>query len=176
MHLTRLQVVECENTGYDKDANKFNWRCHAEIEERVRFNHQEVTCEGYDYPEDDYILLGSCGLEFSLDYTNPHDHHENSYFKHMDDHEKEMHRAKTDKSFPRDSQDRFTRIYKDVIVNAHDNALLWGSLVLLALCLFALTRLWSSSDKKARGKKTTSRGSPGYGPLTSAVLTTKKLT
>jgi hypothetical protein len=28
----------------------------------------EVVCEGYDYPDDPYILKGSCGLEYNLEY------------------------------------------------------------------------------------------------------------
>ncbi len=28
-----------------------------------------VACEGYDYPEDPYILAGSCGLEYTLELT-----------------------------------------------------------------------------------------------------------
>ena len=29
----------------------------------------EVICEGYDYPDDPYILKGSCGLEYTLELT-----------------------------------------------------------------------------------------------------------
>ena len=28
-----------------------------------------VICEGYDYPDDPYILAGSCGLEYTLELT-----------------------------------------------------------------------------------------------------------
>jgi len=34
-----------------------------------RFGKIEVSCEGYDHPDDPYILKGSCGLEYTLDYT-----------------------------------------------------------------------------------------------------------
>ena len=34
-----------------------------------RFGEVEVVCEGYDYPEDPYITKGSCGLEYTLEYT-----------------------------------------------------------------------------------------------------------
>ncbi len=34
-----------------------------------RLGRVEVVCEGYDYPDDPYILKGSCGLEYTLDYT-----------------------------------------------------------------------------------------------------------
>uniref|UniRef100_A0A8R1ERF3 Store-operated calcium entry-associated regulatory factor n=1 Tax=Caenorhabditis japonica TaxID=281687 RepID=A0A8R1ERF3_CAEJA len=29
-----------------------------------------VSCEGYDYAEDPYILRGSCGLKYELEYTS----------------------------------------------------------------------------------------------------------
>ena len=29
----------------------------------------QVVCEGYDYPDDEYILKGSCGLEYTLETT-----------------------------------------------------------------------------------------------------------
>ena len=85
------QLVECKRTTRDRESFNKNWTCTAEISDRVILNHTEVICEGYDYAEDDYILRGSCGLEFTLDYASPLDHHENSYFQHMDDHEKEQH-------------------------------------------------------------------------------------
>jgi len=34
-----------------------------------RFGNIAVSCEGYDYPDDPYILAGSCGLEYTLDLT-----------------------------------------------------------------------------------------------------------
>ena len=34
-----------------------------------RFGEIEVFCEGYDYAEDPYITKGSCGLEYTLEYT-----------------------------------------------------------------------------------------------------------
>ena len=34
-----------------------------------RFGEIEVVCEGYDYAEDPYITKGSCGLEYTLEYT-----------------------------------------------------------------------------------------------------------
>jgi hypothetical protein len=35
----------------------------------VRFGGTEVLCEGYEYPEDPYILAGSCGLEYKMELT-----------------------------------------------------------------------------------------------------------
>ena len=34
-------------------------------------------CEGYEYPTDPYILTGSCGLEYTIEYTEKK-HKENS--------------------------------------------------------------------------------------------------
>ena len=34
-----------------------------------RFGKVEVICEGYDCPEDEFTLAGSCGLEYTLDLT-----------------------------------------------------------------------------------------------------------
>ncbi|NXA40008.1 SARAF factor, partial [Eudromia elegans] len=45
------------------------WECKADLESGYRFGEIEVSCEGYDYPGDPYILEGSCGLLFSLELT-----------------------------------------------------------------------------------------------------------
>ena len=34
-----------------------------------KFGKVQVSCEGYDYPDDPYILAGSCGLEYTIDRT-----------------------------------------------------------------------------------------------------------
>lgn len=34
-----------------------------------RFGRLEVSCEGYNSPDDPYILKGSCGLEYTLELT-----------------------------------------------------------------------------------------------------------
>ena len=46
-----------------------------------RFGSIEISCEGYDYPDDPYIVAGSCGLRYSLDYTKEghHMHHDYGY-------------------------------------------------------------------------------------------------
>merc|ERR1711964_311971 len=40
-----------------------------------------VSCEGYSNPDDPYILRGSCGLEYNLDYTRKgqQNRNQNSY-------------------------------------------------------------------------------------------------
>jgi len=35
----------------------------------MRFGSVVVICEGYNYPDDPYILAGSCGMEYTLELT-----------------------------------------------------------------------------------------------------------
>lgn len=60
-------VVQCQNQGSDgKDAQ---WACATELDGAFRLGVTEVACEGYEYPDDPYILMGSCGLEFTIELT-----------------------------------------------------------------------------------------------------------
>eukprot|EP00730_Choanoeca_flexa_P009238 TRINITY_DN12615_c2_g1_i4.p1 TRINITY_DN12615_c2_g1~~TRINITY_DN12615_c2_g1_i4.p1 ORF type:complete len:311 (+),score=46.26 TRINITY_DN12615_c2_g1_i4:130-1062(+) len=59
--------VQCINQG--SDGIDVQWECKADLPSNVKFGFVEVLCEGYDYPEDPYILAGSCGLEYQLDST-----------------------------------------------------------------------------------------------------------
>ena len=60
-------VIQCQNQGSDgKDAQ---WACTAELDDDFRLGVADVTCEGYEYPNDPYVLEGSCGLEFTIELT-----------------------------------------------------------------------------------------------------------
>ncbi|KAI1292047.1 Store-operated calcium entry-associated regulatory factor [Halotydeus destructor] len=63
------RAVQCYNRG--SDGSSIQWECKAELEANLRLEHVEVICEGYDYPEDDYVLAGSCGLEYTVDFIDP---------------------------------------------------------------------------------------------------------
>ncbi|CAG8597229.1 3364_t:CDS:10 [Acaulospora morrowiae] len=81
-------VVQCTNVGSDGTGQfceksfempgstnilsfqDTNWRCDAELPKSLKFGPITVSCEGYNYPEDPYILRGSCGLEYTLYRTN----------------------------------------------------------------------------------------------------------
>lgn len=39
------------------------------MDNEYRFGKISVSCEGYDYAEDNYVLAGSCGLEYTIDLT-----------------------------------------------------------------------------------------------------------
>ncbi|NWT36948.1 SARAF factor, partial [Rissa tridactyla] len=61
------EVVQCYNKGWD--GYDVQWQCKADLENTYRFGQIEVSCEGYDYPDDPYILRGSCSLLFKLELT-----------------------------------------------------------------------------------------------------------
>ncbi|KAL1467663.1 hypothetical protein MTO96_025967, partial [Rhipicephalus appendiculatus] len=52
-------VVQCYNRG--TDGRNVQWECKAEMKRSQKFGLLQVTCEGYDNPQDEYILVGSCG-------------------------------------------------------------------------------------------------------------------
>ncbi|KAH7986005.1 hypothetical protein HPB52_025267 [Rhipicephalus sanguineus] len=60
-------VVQCYNRG--SDGYSTQWECKADMSKSQKFGTVEVTCEGYDYADDEYILAGSCGLEYRLEKT-----------------------------------------------------------------------------------------------------------
>ena len=63
----RPAVVQCYNRG--SDGVDIQWECKSDMDNSYRFGNVEDVCEGYDYPDDPFILKGSCGLEYTLDYT-----------------------------------------------------------------------------------------------------------
>ncbi|XP_018413401.1 PREDICTED: store-operated calcium entry-associated regulatory factor [Nanorana parkeri] len=61
------QVVQCHNRGWD--GIDVQWECKVDMDNAYRFGKIEVSCEGFDYPNDPYVLSGSCGLEYTLELT-----------------------------------------------------------------------------------------------------------
>ncbi|KAI2487211.1 Transmembrane protein 66 [Pyrenophora tritici-repentis] len=64
------EVMRCKNSGFDYDENSIQWTCTASLPEEFKLGSTDVICEGYDYPEDPYILKGSCGVEYRLILTD----------------------------------------------------------------------------------------------------------
>ncbi|KAH8552945.1 transmembrane protein 66-like protein [Umbelopsis sp. PMI_123] len=62
------RVVQCRNVGFD--GYDVQWSCTAELPSNIEFGDIEVSCEGYDFPDDPFILVNSCGLEYSLHYKD----------------------------------------------------------------------------------------------------------
>ncbi|PFX20863.1 Store-operated calcium entry-associated regulatory factor [Stylophora pistillata] len=80
-------VVQCYNRG--SDGYDVQWECKTDMDSQYKFGEVAVSCEGYDYRDDPYILKGSCGLEYTIDvvssggyydHNNYHSgHRDNSY-------------------------------------------------------------------------------------------------
>lgn len=68
------QTVQCVNRG--SDGIDIQWECSANIKSGYQFGELSVICEGYDFPDDEYVLVGSCGLEYRIESTGSH----NSFF------------------------------------------------------------------------------------------------
>jgi len=64
---TPVDVVQCKNVGYD--GVDVQWKCEAQIDNDYRLGKTTVNCEGYSNPDDAYVLAGSCGLEYTLEYS-----------------------------------------------------------------------------------------------------------
>ena len=61
----RPSNVICYNKGLDFYGDVM-WLCEATLNNRYKFSLQTITCEGYEYPDDPSILVGSCGIEYEL--------------------------------------------------------------------------------------------------------------
>ncbi|XP_008830818.1 store-operated calcium entry-associated regulatory factor [Nannospalax galili] len=61
------KVIQCQNKGWD--GYDVQWECKTDLDVAYKFGKTVVSCEGYESSEDQYVLRGSCGLEYNLDYT-----------------------------------------------------------------------------------------------------------
>eukprot|EP00771_Trimastix_marina_P003988 gnl/Trimastix_PCT/712.p1 GENE.gnl/Trimastix_PCT/712~~gnl/Trimastix_PCT/712.p1 ORF type:complete len:366 (+),score=44.66 gnl/Trimastix_PCT/712:82-1098(+) len=67
-------VIQCRNMGAGMNGPEdIQWKCEAEVPSNYKLGQTTVSCEGYDSPEDDYVLKGSCGVEYTYDYANTHE-------------------------------------------------------------------------------------------------------
>ncbi|OTF79830.1 DUF1183 domain containing protein, partial [Euroglyphus maynei] len=60
-----IQSAQCYNRG--SDGQSIQWECKADMPSRYKFGQLEMSCEGYDSADDEYILAGSCGLRYTID-------------------------------------------------------------------------------------------------------------
>ncbi|KAF1851017.1 DUF1183-domain-containing protein [Cucurbitaria berberidis CBS 394.84] len=68
--LYEVDVMRCKNSGSDYDEDSIQWTCTASLPEEFKLGSTDVICEGYDSPNDPYILKGSCGVEYKLVLTD----------------------------------------------------------------------------------------------------------
>lgn len=65
------QTMMCYNTGHD--GIDVNWRCEGQLNPQYKLGTTEVNCEGFNHPDDPFILAGSCAVEYQLIRENvPH--------------------------------------------------------------------------------------------------------
>lgn len=69
-------VIQCTNVGYD--GIKDSWKCEAKLPNGVNLGSIEVVCEGYGYPGDHLVRVGSCVLQFTLEGHTPITTYDNS--------------------------------------------------------------------------------------------------
>lgn len=67
--LYTIDVMRCKNAGAEYDTEDVQWTCQAALPPEFKLGGTEVVCEGYDSPDDPYILKGSCGVEYRLVLT-----------------------------------------------------------------------------------------------------------
>lgn len=71
------KVVQCYNKG-SNDRDTIQWKCEGDLPLNYFFKNMEVSCEGYESPDDPFVLAGSCGLEYTLGVTKQKRQHTTS--------------------------------------------------------------------------------------------------
>ena len=64
-----VDLMRCKNSGSEYDPEDVQWTCQASLPPEFKLGSTEVICEGYDSPDDPYVLKGSCGVEYRLVLT-----------------------------------------------------------------------------------------------------------
>ena len=64
-----VDVMRCTNAGADYAPEDVQWTCQASLPSEFKLGSTEVVCEGYESPEDPFVLKGSCGVEYRLILT-----------------------------------------------------------------------------------------------------------
>lgn len=62
-----VKSMQCHNQGFD--GMDINWKCESTLPSQYQLGKVKVLCEGYNHATDEYILAGSCGAEYELDYN-----------------------------------------------------------------------------------------------------------
>ena len=86
------EVIDCFNRGLDRSGKSLLWDCNADLHfmskygkvQVLKFNQTSVTCEGYNSSPDEYISVGSCRLQYSLDTLDGWLHY-NSFWQELKD-------------------------------------------------------------------------------------------
>lgn len=68
-HLHEIDVMRCTNQGAAYETEDIQWSCTASLPPELKLGGTDVMCEGYSGPDDDYVLKGSCGVQYLLVLT-----------------------------------------------------------------------------------------------------------
>jgi hypothetical protein len=74
-------VMQCYNKG--SDGTDVNWKCETDLPNGAKLRNVNVQCEGYDSPDDPYILAGSCGVTFEV-YQSYQNQNQNRDYRSYD--------------------------------------------------------------------------------------------
>lgn len=66
----KVDIMRCVNQGSGYNTEDIEWSCSATIPEEFKLGSTDVICEGYDGPNDEKVLKGSCGVEYRLLLTD----------------------------------------------------------------------------------------------------------
>ena len=58
------ETIQCVNVG--SNGSNIQWKCEADLPETIKLRDIDVNCEGYEHPQDPYILKGGCSLTYTL--------------------------------------------------------------------------------------------------------------
>ncbi|UZP43931.1 hypothetical protein NXS19_011743 [Fusarium pseudograminearum] len=64
-----MDVMRCTNDGAGWGDEDVQWSCTASLPEELKLTTTDVICEGYNSPDDPYVLKGSCGVEYRVALT-----------------------------------------------------------------------------------------------------------
>ncbi|PIA92332.1 Store-operated calcium entry-associated regulatory factor [Cercospora beticola] len=67
--LYTVDRMRCTNSGHEYDREDIQWTCKADLPIEFKLGGTDVICEGYDSPDDPYVLKGSCAVEYRLVLT-----------------------------------------------------------------------------------------------------------
>jgi hypothetical protein len=61
--------MRCTNSGSSYGSADVEWTCKASLPPEFKLGSTDVVCEGYANADDQYVLKGSCGVEYRLILT-----------------------------------------------------------------------------------------------------------
>lgn len=67
-NLYHVEQMHCTNLGNDAEDDKedVQWACNAALPPEFKLGATDVVCEGYQDADDEWVLKGSCGVEYRL--------------------------------------------------------------------------------------------------------------